>query len=160
LQVGDEKWLGRRLDFWDDTAAVFEPAKVVRLLRRTFPDAEVDPTDHQQLRLERELGFWSRDGVAPELRATLVRQSWGLYKTNGPTYRFVVPFPPGHRVRGQARRLSAGFWLPPGLPPEHQEQLRAFLASLRMGVTELDDCDEAEPGAAPDPARIIVSGDS
>jgi len=65
---------------------------------RTFPDAEIDPTDHQRVRLLRELEFWSRDDIRPGHRDELVRQSWDLYQTNGPTYRFVVPFPSGHRA--------------------------------------------------------------
>ena len=146
--MSEEKWLGLHLDSGDDTAAVFVPAKVVGLLQRAFPDTEVDPTDHQQVQLERELGFWSRDEVAPEHRRSLVLQSWGNYKRNGPTYRFVVPFPPGHKVRGQARRMSVVFWLPADLTAEHQEQLRAFLASLRLGVLEFGDCGEDEPFAA------------
>lgn len=55
-----------------------------------------------------------------------MRQSWDLCQTNGPTYRFVVPFPSGHRVSGGARRLSVFFPVLPGLPPEHREQLLGF----------------------------------
>jgi hypothetical protein len=142
--MGGEKWLGLRLSFFDETVAAFEPAKVVRLLERKFPGAEVDPTDHDQVRLEQLLALWSRDVADPELRKSLVQQAWGSYRRNGPSYRFVVPFMPQQRVRGQARRLSVGFWLPSGLAPEHHEQLRAFLVSLRMGVLELDDCEEDE----------------
>lgn len=157
-----EPWLGLRLDFWDDTAGAFEPAKVVRLLRRTFPDAEVDPTDHQHIRLERELEYWSRSEVTPEQRATLVRQSWGLYKTNGPTYRFVVPFASGHRPLGQARRMSMGFWLPSGLPAEYRESLASFLRSLRMGEPKPEERlhQDAELGDAPYPVRDSGSGSS
>jgi hypothetical protein len=141
-----------RLDFWDDAVGAFEPAKVVRQLKRVFPEAEIDPTDHQRVRLLRELEFWAQGEKTAELRETLVRQSWGLYQTNGPTYRFVIPFPSGHRVSGRARRLSVGFKVPAGLPPEHCKQLLAFLQSLRMGVPALDNGREtaAEPPAAPD----------
>ena len=146
-----EKRMSIQLDFWDDSVAAFEPAKVGRLLRQTFPDASIDPTDYQQIQLERELKYWSREEIIPELRATLIRQSWGSYKTNGPTYRFMVPFPPSHQVRGHARRLSVSFWLPPALPPEHREQLRAFLVSLQMGTPEFDERDGAKPDAVPAP---------
>jgi hypothetical protein len=133
--------LGIQLNFWDDTVGAFEPAKVLRQLRRAFPEAEIDPTDHQRVRLLRELEMWSH--CEPELRETLVRQSWGLYQTNGPTYRFVIPFPSGHRVGGGARRLSTWLEVPAGLPPEHRERLLAFLRSLRMGEPT-PDADEAE----------------
>src|SRR5262249_51900194 len=126
--MDDGERLGINLDFWDDAVGAFEPAKVLRQLERAFPDAEIDPTDHQRVRLLQELEFWAPR--EPELRETLVRQSWGLYQTNGPTYRFVVPFPSGHRVSGGARRLSVWFRLPTGLPPAHREQLLAFLRSL------------------------------
>jgi hypothetical protein len=131
--VEEGERLSIELDFWDDAVGAFEPAKVLRQLRRAFPDAEIDPTDHQRVRLLRELEFWSQGVREPELREKLVGQSWGLYKTNGPTYRFVVPFPSGHRVSGVARRLSVGFRVPAGLPPEYREQLLAFLRSLRLG---------------------------
>lgn len=138
----DTELLGLELDFWDDAVGAFEPAKVLRLLRRAFPDAEVDPTDHQQVRLLRELEFWSRLGDDPERRESLVRSSWGLYKTNGPTYRFVIPFPSGHRIAGSARRMSVNFWLPPDLPPRERERLAGFLRSLRLGEPTLDDGEE------------------
>jgi hypothetical protein len=134
----DGEHLGIELDFWDDAVGAFEPAKVLRQLQRAFPDAEIDPTDQQRARLLRELDFWSQGKREPEVRETLVRQSWGLYQTNGPTYRFVVPFPSGHRVGGTARRLSVSFRVPSGLPPEHREQLLGFLRSLRMGEPTLD----------------------
>ena len=105
--MDDTERLYIRLDFWDDAVGAFEPAKVLRQLKRAFPEAEIDPTDHQRVRLLRELEFWAQGEKAAELRETLVRQSWGLYQTNGPTYRFVIPFPSGHRVSGGARRLSA-----------------------------------------------------
>lgn len=128
------------LDFWDDTVGAFEPAKVLRRLRHAFPDVEIDPTDHQQVRLLRELEFWTQGVPDAQLRAKLIGQSWGLYQTNGPTYRFVIPFPTGHRVPGQARRLSVGVQLPSDLPPACREQFLTFLRSLRMGEPTLKLC--------------------
>jgi hypothetical protein len=144
----DARWLSLRLDFWDDAVGAFEPAKVIRQLRRAFPEAEVDPTDHQRARLLRELEAWSRAEQGADLRDSLVGQSWGTYRTNGPMYRFVVPFSSGHRVEGSARRLSVNFYVPAGLPPECRDQLLAFLRSLRMGEPVLDDEPE---DASPDP---------
>ncbi|MGL4553846.1 MAG: hypothetical protein ACRC33_22030 [Gemmataceae bacterium] len=134
----EDESLSLDLDFWDDAVGAFEPAKVLRQLRRAFPDAEIDPTDHQRVRLQRELQFWGRGACDADTREKLVGQSWGLYKTNGPTYRFVVPLPSGHRVSGHARRLSVGFRMPAGLPDEERERLRAFLRSLRMGEPRLE----------------------
>jgi hypothetical protein len=149
--MNDGGRLGLGLSFWDDAVGAFEPAKVLRQLQRAFPGVEIDPTDHQRVRLLRELDFWSRRVGEPEVRESLVRQSWGLYQRNGPTYRFVVPFPSGHRVGGGARRLSVYFRLPPDLPSEHREQLLAFLRSLRMGEPTLSaDEEEAEPIIVPD----------
>lgn len=135
-----------RLDFWDDSVGAFEPAKVLRQLTRALPDVVIDPTDHQRVRLLRELEFWAQGEKTAALRESLVRSSWGLYQRNGPTYRFVVPFPSGHRVAGAVRRMSVGFEVPAGLPPEYREQLLAFLRSLRMGGPMLDDGrEDADP---------------
>ena len=143
--VSDEH-LAVRLDWWDDTVGAFEPGKVLRQVRRVFPDAEIDPTDHQEVRLKRELEFWSQGERAPELRDKLVRQSKELYRTNGPMYWFVVPIDSGHRVRGWARRLSVGFVLPPELPTVAREHLQTFLRSLKMGEPVLDhNVEDAEP---------------
>ena len=112
---------------------MFEPSKVLSLVRDAFPAAEIDPTDHQQVRLERELAGWVQGVQNPERRAALSRQSWNLYKTNGPTYRFVIPFPTGQRIPGHVRRLSMAFWVPHGLPRDLLERLLTLLRSFRMG---------------------------
>jgi hypothetical protein len=146
--MDDGKRLGIDLNFWDDAVGAFEPLKVLRRLQQEFPGSEIDPTDHQRVRLLRELEFWSQGERELTLREKLVRQSWDLYQTNGPTYRFVVPFPSGHRASGGARRLSVWFQVPAELPPEQRAHLQAFLLSLRMGEPMLDDGQEGEPGTA------------
>ena len=159
--VDESDRLGIDLDFWDDAVGAFEPAKVIRQLRRAFPEADVDSTDHQQVRLVRELDAWSRHVPDPSQRETMARQSWGLYRTNGPMYRFVVPLPSGHRVGGAARRLSVCFWVPRGVPEEYSARLVAFLRSLRMGEPKVGHGSEgeaAEPCAAADPAAGGGSG--
>lgn len=134
------------LDFWDDSVGAFEPAKVIRQLRQAFSGVEIDPSDYQRDRLLRELEFWTQGEKSAELRETLVQQSWGNYQTNGPTYKFVIPFLSGHRVSGWARRLSIGFEVPVGLPPEHRGQLLQFLGSLHMGQPVLNAADaDVEP---------------
>ena len=132
------------LDYWDDSVGAFEPSKVLGQVCRAFPDAEIDQTDHQRVLLLRELEFWSQSVRESEMQEKLVRQSWGTYQRNGPSYKFVIPFPSGHRVSGIARRFSVGFTLPVGLPPEDRERLLTFLQSLQMGVPKLDDGREDE----------------
>src|SRR5262245_29200678 len=112
--MADSERLGILLNYWNDSVGVFEPAKVLRQLRKAFPQVEIDPTDHQRVLLLRELECWSQGWRDPELREKLVGQSWGTYQTNGPMYKFVIPFLSGHRAKGSARRLSVTFWLPPG----------------------------------------------
>jgi hypothetical protein len=140
--MADVEWLYTRLNFWDDAVGAFEPAKVIRQVKLVFPDAEIDPTDRHRVRLLRELEIWTKsDRVKEEDREALVRQSWDNYQTNGPSYRFVVPFLSGHRVSGGVSRLSVGFQVPAGLPSECREHLLAFLRSLRMGEPTFDQPD-------------------
>ena len=137
--MDDGEWLQIELDYWDDAVGAFEPAKVVRQVQRAFPDAELDPTDHQRVRLLRELELWAQHGSGGELGDYMVAKFWELYQTNGPSYRYVVPFPSGHRVSGSVWRFGVGFKLPAELPPEHRQQLLDFLLSLRMGEPTLAD---------------------
>jgi folate-binding protein YgfZ len=128
------EYLSVELDFWDDSVGAFEPEKVIRQLGRAFPNLEFDATDYQQVRLLRELEIWEelsqRDG---KVRESLIANSWHLFRTNGPTFRFEIPFESGHRVKGGARRMSVGFHVPIDLPSEHRERLLAFLDSLDLG---------------------------
>jgi hypothetical protein len=137
--MANVEWLYMRLNFWDDAVGAFEPAKVIRQIKRAFPDAEIDPTDRHRVRLLRELEIWTKsDRFKEEDRETLVRQSSDNYQTNGPSYRFIVPFSSGHRINGGVSRLSVGFQVPAGLPSEYREHLQAFLKSLRMGEPAFD----------------------
>jgi len=98
--MDDTEYLGLELDYWDETVGAFEPQKVIGKLREFFATAEIDPTDHQQVRLLRELWHWEQIDCPPEQLTLLIRQSWGNYQTSGPTYRFSVTFPSGHEVQG------------------------------------------------------------
>lgn len=131
--MSDGDRLAIDLDPWDDSVAVFAPEKVLRRVQQAFPGVVIDPTDHQQVRLERELAFWEQTPPDEAARATFRRQSWGLYQANGPMYRFAIPFASGHEVRGQVRRYCLLFHVPAGLPPEHREAVLAFLRSLGIG---------------------------
>jgi hypothetical protein len=132
------------IDFWDESIGAFEPAKVIRQVCRVFPQTEVDRTDHQEVRLCRELEMWTQSNLQEatrETRESLIRQSKDLYRTNGPTYYFHVPFGSTFRVKGWARRLSVGFNVPDDLPKEFRNQLLRFLQSVRMGEPKLDTSD-------------------
>jgi hypothetical protein len=125
--------LGLDLDWWDDSVGAFDPTKVLRQIARVFPQVEIDPTDHQDVRLQRELVAWSQ-GVSDEtVRESLIRQSKGLYRRTGPCFRFEIPFTSGHRVKGQARRCAVLFTIPRDLPAAIREQLSGFLSGLEMG---------------------------
>ena len=137
--MDDNISLGIWLVFEDDSVRAFEPTKVICRIRDRFPTAEIDSTDHQRVRLLQELDIWATQAYEPELRERLIRQSWRLYQTNGPTYRFVIAFPTGHRVRGGARRLSVYFSIPKDLPTESYEELVSLLLSLQMGTPIRDD---------------------
>ena len=135
--MNDDDYLGLELNFWDDSVGAFEPLKVLRQLEKSFPDAVIDPTDHQRAHLFKLLE-WFAANLEGELHETMVRQAWGTYQTCGPSYKFVIPITAGHSVRGAAGRLCVDFWLPKGLPPEDRGQLLAFLTSLRMGEPKVD----------------------
>lgn len=142
-----DDYLGLELDFWDDSVGAFEPLKVLRQLEKSFPDAVIDPTDHQRAHLLKLLKLFAAN-LEGERHETMIRQVWGTYQTCGPLYKFVIPFASGHKVSGSAARLCVDFWLPKDLTLEHRGQLLAFLTSLRMGEPKLETFDgEAEPDA-------------
>lgn len=128
-----DKLLGIYLSFWDETVGVFEPAKILRLVGRTFPAAEIDWTDRQRDRLLHELESWAQRIPEPERRERFIRNSWGTYQTNGPTYRFIVPLPSGLRVNGGVGRFHVWFRVPADIPSADFQWLESFLKSLRMG---------------------------
>ena len=71
------EYVGLELDFWDDdSVGAFEPEKLLRQLRKTFPEAIVDPTDTQRARLLQLLDLWAKNETAVGQYDTLVRQAW------------------------------------------------------------------------------------
>ena len=133
--------LSLELDFWDETIGAFEPQKVITRLHEAFPNAEIDLTDHLRRRLLFELDYWPLNDCGDRYN-TLVRNSWHLYQTCGPSYHFAIVFPSG-RVTGSARRLSIEFLVPVRMPTAEQESLIAFLRSLRMGEPKLEGTGDA-----------------
>jgi hypothetical protein len=129
--------LSLEIDFWDQSIGAFEPVKVLRQVCRAFPEAEVDWTDQQELRLCRELEGWSKSNLDEATRERLMRQSKDLYRSNGPTYRFQIPLGDNLCASGWARRLSIGFELPDNAPMELRDKLTRFLESVRMGEPKL-----------------------
>ena len=155
--MSDGEYVGLELDFWDDSVGAFEPGKVLRQLRKAFPEAVIDPTDTQRARLLQLLNLWAKNETVVGQYDTLIRQAWWQYQTCGPSYRFVVPFPIGHVVNGSASRLSINFWLPIGLPSEYRERLLTFLGNLRMGQPKIETLDEVEsPDVGPDSPSVRV----
>ena len=73
--MDDTERLYIRLDFWDDAVGAFEPAKILRQLKRAFPEAEIDPTDHLRVRLLRELEIWAQMEKTAEQRDGTARSS-------------------------------------------------------------------------------------
>lgn len=134
--MADRETLSAQVDYWGDGVGCFDPERVLGRLKRAFPTVVIDPTDHQDIRLQRELGFWGQVEDAA-LRETLVRQSRGLARRAGPTYRFEVPLGGGERVTGHARRYSVGFDLPSGVDPAFRARVVAFLRSLSLGAPEV-----------------------
>nr|MCU0493767.1 hypothetical protein [Chloroflexaceae bacterium] len=121
------------LDWWDDNVGVFEPELVLVHVYETFPNTILDFTDYQEQRLLRELAFWETNIADLEQRTAFIRQSKRNYRTNGPTFKFTIPFKPDWRVEGIARRLSIRLFLPAGFPLLYRQQLETFLRSLEMG---------------------------
>ena len=139
--------LGLYVDFWDETmVGAFEPEKCVNRVRDAFENVTVDPTDHQEVRLTREIDHWNATVSDRTLRDTLILQSKRLYRGNGPTYRFVIKFEDGHEVNGTARRLSFTFWFDPSLSTDIVSRLRKFLLSISLGSPTIEDIDEQSDG--------------
>lgn len=122
--------LGIRIPYWTDSVGTFDPRKVVEQVARAFPETVVDPTDHQAVRLERELAHF--DGRPEPERSALIRQAWSNAQDNGPTFRFEIPTPAGS-IRGVARRYCVSFDLPDGVDDDRRGRLEQFLRGLRLG---------------------------
>lgn len=140
----NQSMLGLDLDYSDDSVGAFEPEKCIDRVCAAFDDVdvEVDKSDHQELRMTREVEHWSTTVQDERLRDKLILQSKRLYRSNGPTYRFVIRFDDGYEVNGTARRLSFRFWFNPSLPKEIVSRLRQFLLSLSLGSPKMSDVDE------------------
>ena len=127
--------LAVRIDYWTDFVGVFDPGKVVELVKRAFPETVVDPTDHQAEKLAREMDHFRQ---LPETqRETMIRQATRNARDNGPTFRFEIPTDVGPIV-GYARRYSVTFDLPEGAGAEIRDRLEAFLKGLNLGEPEWD----------------------
>lgn len=122
------------IDWWDESVGVFDPEVLLRRVSQTFPGTVFDPIDYQEQRLLREMAPWQAQVANPSQQAVLIRQSKGNYRTNGPSFKFMIPFDGGWEVQGIARRLIFQLTLPKGLPQTYYERLQSFMRSLRMGA--------------------------
>ncbi len=118
------------INYWADFVGTFDPGKVVRLVKRAFPETVIDPTDYQAARLDRELEHFAK---APEpTRAMLLRSARRNAQDNGPTFRFEIPTEAGP-IRGQARRYRVSLDLPDAISDDLRGRMEAFLRGLRLG---------------------------
>lgn len=134
--------LAAEVDSWGDGVGCFDPERVLGSLRRAFPEVILDLTDHQEVRLQRELGHWAQVEDTAR-RDSLIRQSQGMARRNGPTYRFEIPTGAGGRVTGLARRYSVSVDLPRDTEPELRARVVAFLRSLQLGAPEVTTDDDS-----------------
>jgi hypothetical protein len=125
------------LPYWSEFVGTFDPWKVARRVKATFPGAVIDPTDYQEVRLNRELEFWARSDIPEATRQALIGQSKRCYRDNGPTYRFEIPCGLSAPIKGCARRYRVWFELPAGAPEELRQRILAFLETLALGPTKL-----------------------
>jgi hypothetical protein len=127
-----------KLEYWTDSVGAFDPTKVLSRIHKAFPDAVIDETDVQEVRLLKELEHWNSEEMSEEQRKRFIRSSKILYRTNGPTFSFQIPFGLEQPVRGWARRYSVRFDVPHGAPQRVTDALVSFLKSLQMGEPELE----------------------
>ena len=83
----------------------FDPWKVVGLVKRAFADTVIDPVDYQEMRLKRELDFFSQI-PDPERRERIIRRSWRDAWDNGPTLQFEIPRQRGRADQGHGSALQ------------------------------------------------------
>jgi hypothetical protein len=130
----DER-ISLELSYWSDFVGTFDPWKVLWQVKKSFPSAVFDLTDHQEVRLNRDLEGWAH--IPEPRRQTLVNQSKRLYRDNGPTYKFEIPCGQGAAIKGCARRYTVSFLLPLDVSPEIRQGIIAFLESLKLGPATL-----------------------
>jgi hypothetical protein len=123
-----------RINYWTDYVGTFDPRKVVGLVKRSFPETVIDSTDHQDVRLRRELEHFAT--IAEPQRETMLGQALRNAQDNGPTFRFEIPIPGGSPIKGTARRYSISFDIPAGSPATMRERLESFLNGLQLGQPE------------------------
>jgi hypothetical protein len=121
-----------RINYRTDCVGAFDPQKVVGLVKRAFADTIIDPLDYQEMRLKRELDFFSQV-PDPERRERMVRRAWRDAWDNGPTLRFEIPRDGGEPIKGMARRYRISFELPEGLDEATRNRLEGLLKGLAMG---------------------------
>jgi hypothetical protein len=125
------------ISYWTNAVGTFDPWKVVCRIKNRFPDTVIDRTDHQQVRLQRELAFWNSHEMPEERRQSLIRSSSCNARDNGPSYRVEIPFGLTQPVLGWARRYSVRFQVPAEAPDSVLDALETFLKSLDLGEARL-----------------------
>ena len=127
-----------RISYWTDFVGTFDPRKVIGLIWRAFPETVIDWTDHQDVRLRRELEHFATI-PEPLQRETMIRQALRNAQDNGPTFRFEIPTRNGDCIKGTARRYLINFEIPAGCPGEMRDRLKSLLEGLQLGRPELQE---------------------
>lgn len=133
----DSMTLAVRINYWTDFVGAFDPKKVVRQVKHTFPETVVDETDYQAARLDRELAAYA-DAPEPQ-RTKFIRDAKRQAQDHGPTFRFEIPSDAGP-IKGQARRYSVTLDLPDGVHDDLRDRLEEFLKGLRLGEPKWASC--------------------
>ncbi len=63
-----------RINYSTDCVGAFDPWKVVGLVKRAFAQTIIDPVDYQEMRLKRQLDFFSQI-PDPERRERMIRRA-------------------------------------------------------------------------------------
>ncbi|HEV3167114.1 MAG TPA: hypothetical protein VGZ22_24105 [Isosphaeraceae bacterium] len=124
------------LGYWTDSVGTFDPEKALFRIKKAFPTAVLDPTDHQEVRMVAEVEHWNATEMTEERRERFIMMSKKCYRTNGPTYRFEIPAEP-LSIKGDTRRYRIRFELPQGTAEEVRQRVISFLETLRLGEPQL-----------------------
>lgn len=122
--------LALTIDYWTDSVGTFDPVKVVRMVKCSFPEAAVDERDYQAEELNnlrRHIKTLSEPG-----RTTMLRQAERKAMDNGPCFHFAIEVGPD-TVRGRVSRYELVLDLPDAVDGRLRCRVESFLASLKLG---------------------------
>jgi hypothetical protein len=121
--------------FGDPGGAVFEPAKIIDKVRKSFAGAKIVPADQLAESAEHAAAAGAADHVVQTLRRN--QQAYG------PSFAFEIPLEGGSMIQGRARRFDVTFLFSEPLPQHWHDRLLAFLQDLGHGKLECADTSNA-----------------